>query len=71
MVRSLLKAGALLHFIDVFINWCIIGEGGEPVYTSMAEKSAVDRSVREFGFNMLASDKIAMDRNIPDTRLDE
>lgn len=47
------------------------GEGGEPVYTSMAEKMAADRSVREFGFNMVASDKIAMDRTIPDTRMEE
>ena len=47
------------------------GENGEPVYTSMAEKVNADRSTREFGFNMVASDKIAMDRAIPDTRLDE
>lgn len=47
------------------------GDGGEPVYTSMSEKQAADRSVREFGFNMVASDKIAMDRTIPDTRLEE
>lgn len=37
----------------------------------MSEKQAADRSVREFGFNMVASDKIAMDRLIPDTRMDE
>ena len=50
---------------------CYQGEGGEPVYTSMEEKMAADRSVREFGFNMVVSDKIAMDRTIPDTRMDE
>ncbi|XP_023931769.1 N-acetylgalactosaminyltransferase 7-like [Lingula anatina] len=47
------------------------GEMGEPVYVSMSEKAAADRAIREFGFNMIASDKIAMDRNIPDTRPDE
>ena len=41
------------------------------MYVSMAEKKAADLSVKEFGFNMVASDKIAMDRTIPDTRLDE
>ena len=50
---------------------CITGENGEPVYTSMAEKSAADRSTGEYGFNMVVSDKIAMDRAVPDTRLDE
>ena len=47
------------------------GEGGEAVFTSMSEKEASDRSVREYGFNMVVSDKIAMNRTIPDTRLAE
>lgn len=47
------------------------GEGGQAVYTSMEEKLRADQSVREYGFNMVNSDKIAMDRAIPDTRLDE
>lgn len=47
------------------------GEGGQAVYTSMEEKIRADQSVREFGFNMINSDKIAMNRTIPDTRLDE
>jgi polypeptide N-acetylgalactosaminyltransferase len=37
----------------------------------MEEKIRADQSVREYGFNMINSDKIAMDRTIPDTRLDE
>ena len=41
------------------------------MYVSMADKTKVDESTREFGFNMVASDKIAMDRAIPDTRLQE
>ncbi len=49
----------------------VLGENGEAVYTSMQEKAAVDRAVKEFGFNMVASDRIAMDRTIPDTRMDE
>ncbi|KAJ8308667.1 hypothetical protein KUTeg_013541 [Tegillarca granosa] len=47
------------------------GEKGQPVYTSMEEKIKADQSVREFGFNMVNSDKIAMDRTIPDTRMEE
>ena len=47
------------------------GEGGQAIYTSMEEKIRADQSVREYGFNMINSDKIAMDRTIPDTRLDE
>ena len=37
----------------------------------MAEKSRGDITVREYGFNMIASDKVSMTRTIPDTRLDE
>jgi len=47
------------------------GEGGAPVYTSMEERGMADRSVREYGFNMVVSDKIAMNRTIPDTRMPE
>ena len=55
-----------------FKNYFMItGEGGTAVYTSMEEKDKSDRSVREFGFNMVNSDKISMDRTIQDTRLDE
>ena len=41
------------------------------MHVSMDEKDAADRSVREYGFNMVASDKIAMNRTNPDTRMDE
>lgn len=47
------------------------GEGGVPVHLSPSEKDAADRSVREFGFNMVASDKISLDRRIKDTRPSE
>lgn len=47
------------------------GDGGQAVYTGMEEKIQADKSVREYGFNMINSDKIAMNRTIPDTRLEE
>ncbi|XP_076441761.1 N-acetylgalactosaminyltransferase 7-like [Babylonia areolata] len=47
------------------------GELGKPVHTSMEEKSKADETVREFGFNMVISDKIPMNRSVPDTRMDE
>ena len=47
------------------------GEDGLPVLTTMEEKDKADRSIREFGFNMVASDKIAMNRTIPDMRMAE
>ncbi|KAL8619563.1 hypothetical protein ACOMHN_019619 [Nucella lapillus] len=47
------------------------GEKGEPVYTGMNEKQKADVQIQQYGFNMLNSDKIAMNRTIPDTRLEE
>nr|KAG5700904.1 hypothetical protein BaRGS_012311 [Batillaria attramentaria] len=47
------------------------GEEGKAVHTSMEEKAKADQTVREFGFNMVASDKVAMNRSIPDTRMEE
>ena len=44
------------------------GEGGIPVNLDASEKARGDQSVREFGFNMVASDKISLDRRIKDTR---
>ena len=49
----------------------VTGEDGVPVYTSMEERGRADKSVREYGFNMVVSDKIAMNRTIPDTRMSE
>lgn len=47
------------------------GEGGKPVTTSNAEKRDVDRLINEYGFNQFVSDKISLDRNIPDLRKDQ
>ncbi|CAF0779155.1 unnamed protein product [Adineta steineri] len=44
------------------------GEGGVPVILTAAEEQAAQRTIAEFGFNMVASDKISMDRRIKDTR---
>ncbi|KAK2178567.1 hypothetical protein NP493_535g01054 [Ridgeia piscesae] len=47
------------------------GEGGEVVVLSPEEQKEADRLFRKEAFNIVASDKIAMDRRIPDTRIDE
>ncbi|XP_071802891.1 N-acetylgalactosaminyltransferase 7-like isoform X3 [Asterias amurensis] len=44
------------------------GENGVPVRTGPGEKEAVERGIREYGFNQYVSDKISLDRNIPDLR---
>ncbi|GFO07743.1 polypeptide n-acetylgalactosaminyltransferase [Plakobranchus ocellatus] len=44
------------------------GENGEAVHLQGTEKMQADITINEFGFNMVASDKVAMDRIIPDTR---
>jgi len=49
----------------------VTGERGEPVYITPDEQQKADRSIREYGFNMVASDKIAMNRTIPDLRMSE
>ena len=40
----------------------------EGTQIDQSEKSKADQTVREFGFNMVASDKISLDRRIKDTR---
>ncbi|CAF0902806.1 unnamed protein product [Adineta steineri] len=48
------------------------GEGGEGVIlTDAKEKELGDKSVAEYGFNEVASDKISLDRHTRDTRPDE
>lgn len=39
-----------------------------PVEVEPSEKAKAEQSVREFGFNMVASEKISLDRRIKDTR---
>lgn len=47
------------------------GEGGVPVIVSADEEGKAQASISQYGFNMVASDKISMDRRIKDTRPEE
>ena len=47
------------------------GENGEGVVLTNSEKDKAKKSISEFGFNMVASDKISFLRRLKDTRLDE
>ena len=44
------------------------GENGAGVSLDALEQSGAQRLIGEFGFNMVASDKISLDRRIKDTR---
>ncbi len=44
------------------------GENGHGVTLSEKEKQSAKRSIDEYGFNMVASDKISLNRRINDTR---
>ena len=47
------------------------GEGGKPYNVPSNLENEAHQSVNEYGINMVVSDAIAMDRTIPDTRLEE
>lgn len=47
------------------------GEGAKPLVLGPEYKDSVQASVKEFGFNMVASDMISLDRSISDIRHDE
>ncbi|XP_014670029.1 PREDICTED: N-acetylgalactosaminyltransferase 7-like [Priapulus caudatus] len=46
------------------------GDGGTAVKTDMSS-AEVRNGIRQYGFNMVASDKISLNRTVPDTRMDE
>lgn len=47
------------------------GEGAKPFVLGPEYKDTVQASIKEFGFNMVASDMISLDRSISDIRHDE
>uniref|UniRef100_A0A3Q1IJK5 Polypeptide N-acetylgalactosaminyltransferase n=1 Tax=Anabas testudineus TaxID=64144 RepID=A0A3Q1IJK5_ANATE len=47
------------------------GEGAKPVVLGPEYKDSVQASIKEFGFNMVASDMISLDRTISDIRQEE
>lgn len=65
---AVFKEGVLGNYEPILEPRSGPGEGGVGVNLGPEEKSAADRTVREFGFNMVASDKISLDRRIKDTR---
>lgn len=48
-----------------------LGEGAKHFVLSPDYKDAIQASIKEFGFNMVASDMISLDRSISDIRHDE
>lgn len=44
------------------------GERGRPVVTSDEEKELRNKAYGDYGFNQFVSDKISLNRTIPDTR---
>lgn len=44
------------------------GDGGSPVYTNAGEEEQKQMSYSEYGFNQFISDKISLNRTVPDTR---
>lgn len=47
------------------------GEGAKPLVLGPEYKESVQASIKEFGFNMVASDMISLDRTISDIRHEE
>ncbi|XP_076585328.1 N-acetylgalactosaminyltransferase 7 isoform X4 [Chaetodon auriga] len=47
------------------------GEGAKPFVLGPEYKDAIQASIKEFGFNMVASDMISLDRSISDIRHEE
>uniref|UniRef100_H3CC47 Uncharacterized protein n=2 Tax=Tetraodon nigroviridis TaxID=99883 RepID=H3CC47_TETNG len=47
-----------------------LGEGAKPFVLGPEYKDAIQDSIKEFGFNMVASDMISLDRTISDIRHD-
>jgi hypothetical protein len=53
------------------INWTYSIHTGVPVKLTAQEEIDAQKSIHHYGFNMVASDKISLDRRIKDTRPSE
>lgn len=70
--RAVFKSGELGNYeVGPVEGRSGAGEMGKAVHLTPEEKQRSQRWQREFGFNMIASDKVSLTRNIPDTRPDE
>ncbi len=54
--------------IDVRLDRTGPGEYGRPVNLDPAQSEKYEQSYKEYGFNMVISDTISLDRAIPDIR---
>lgn len=61
--------GGKIKFKYTIMKWylCFI-KIGVPVILSASEEAEAQGTITQYGFNMVASDKISMDRRIKDTR---
>ena len=53
------------------LNGSGVGENGEPVILNVDDQKLADELFEKEAFNIVASDKVALDRSIPDDRLPE
>lgn len=47
------------------------GEGGKPHRLGSGKENEAAQAMSEYGMNIVCSDEISLDRNIPDLRLEE
>lgn len=57
--------------LQISYKFTVLFDLGVPVIVSADEESKAQASISQYGFNMVASDKISMDRRIKDTRPEE
>ena len=68
LVETVLINGVLGNYEPKIFPSTGPGENGSEVILEQNEKDKAQRLINEFGFNMVASDKISLDRRIKDTR---
>ncbi len=68
MIETVFKDGVIGNYEPVLEPRSGPGENGEGVTLDQSEKQKAQKLIGEFGFNMVASDKISLDRRIKDTR---